>query len=104
MTNLPLFDLSEGIRLRDKGMGNAAYSYGADEWLSQARNVAAILAAKNGETDIDQVLKLCPRPLSVSVNSTGSVFKDKRFVFTGNRKQSSKTNAHAREIKLWRLA
>tara|TARA_R100000664_G_C2748680_1_gene136096 strand:- start:1642 stop:1968 length:327 start_codon:yes stop_codon:yes gene_type:complete len=36
-------------------------------------------------------------------NAAGSIFKGKKWKFTGERIQSRRPAAHAREIKVWRL-
>lgn len=78
------FDLIEGLRLRDIGMESASCSYGAAEWLEKAREVAKMLAMKNGETNACDVLRQCPRPASVSPNATGSIFKGKAWRCVGH--------------------
>lgn len=103
MTQPNIFDYAESQRQRDKGMEAAEFSYGSNEWLIEARKIAEILASKNGEVTVEDVLRFCPRPTSVSVNATGSLFKGKKWVPIGF-KSSTKISSHARQIRIWRLA
>lgn len=96
------FDLLAGIALKKAGMEAAQFSYGSQEWLLEARKVAEILAAKYGETNSDAVLRICPKPLGVSPNAIGSLFKGKQWVCVG-RMQTSKVSGHGREIRRWAL-
>lgn len=98
-----LFSLSEGLRQRDIGMESSAYSYNAQEWLEKAREVAKMLAMKNGETNACDVLRQCPRPASVNPNATGSIFKGKAWRCIGHVK-TEKISARGREIKRWMLS
>lgn len=97
-----LFSLAAARKLRDEGMERSAYGYNAQEWLVRARDMALLLAGREGEVSADKVLQFVPRPPEVSVNATGSIFKDKRFKLVGY-KMSSKVSAHARRIAVWAL-
>lgn len=99
--SLPLFNSAESKRQRDRGIAVAA-SYPADEWVARARQVAELLAAKNGETDIDSVLAVCPRPKNISHQANGSIFKGGRFVCVGIT-QSTQVSRHAGLIRRWAL-
>ena len=101
MENPNLFDVAEARRLRDRGMDIAA-SYPNDAWLTTARAVAEMLASKHGEVTIDDVIKHCPRPANVSPNTTGSIFKGKRWHCVGFA-QSEQTQRHAGTIRRWVL-
>lgn len=83
-------------------MQQSAFSFGAADWIEKARATALYLAASDGEVTIDRVLQFTPRPDWVSVNATGSVFRDKRFKCVGFTK-TSKVSGHARIIKIWAL-
>lgn len=97
-----LFSLAHARQLRDEGMERASRSPDSASWLWEARQAAWIYAAKHGAVSADDVLKIVPRPEWVSVNATGSLFKDKRFKLVGY-KQSTKTSAHARRIGIYEL-
>lgn len=101
--NLPtpnLFDAAKAKQLRDAGIEAAAYSYGASEWLVAAQRVAKDLATSYGDVDIDQVLKWCPRPLHVSPNATGAVFRKKNWKCVGY-VQSTQTSRRLGIIRKW---
>lgn len=98
---MDLFNAAESRRLKDKGMEIVA-SYPNDEWLSKARSVAEMLAAKFGETDSDEVQKLCPRPAEIHPNTTGCIFSGKKWKCVGH-KHTEKTTGHSREIRIWSL-
>lgn len=97
-----LFSLAESRRLKDEGMSVAASTDSASQWLQRARDTAMFLCQRNGETSADEVLRIMPRPYDVPVNSTGSLFRDKRFKKIGY-KESCKVSAHARSIGIWVL-
>ena len=90
-----------GKQIKDAGI--AKVESNSSEWVHQARSIALMLAARNGETDSDEVQKLCPRPPHIHPNATGSIFNDKRFKFVGF-KPTQRVSGHARTIKLWSLA
>lgn len=92
-----LFDAAKSAQLRDFGIEAAANGYGADEWIQKARAVALMIAARNGETDIEAVLKLCPRPDWVSPNATGAVMRTKQLKLIGY-KRAEKVTSHSRRI------
>lgn len=102
--DLPLFQSANhaeaGRVLRDAGMSIAASN--CNDWLQQARQIALMLAAKHGEVTIDQVKKIAGEP--DRPNAAGSVFKDKRFRFTGRYTQTTRLSGHARDVKIWELA
>lgn len=100
---LPILNYIESARLRDHGMLAAANGYGAGDWLCRAREVAIYQAGNYGETTIDDVLRVCPRPASVSPAATGSVFKDKRFKCVGIT-ESAQVQRHAGIIRRWSIA
>ena len=96
-----LFNAAESKRLKEQGMAISA-SYPNDTWLLKAQATAQLLAAKFGETDSDEVQKICPRPDSVHPNATGSIFSGNKWMCVG-RKKTAKVSGHAREIKIWAL-
>lgn len=88
------FDLIESLRLKDQGMQAAANSCGASEWLSQAREVGKLISALCGEVSSDDILRQCPKPLSVSHQAIGSLFKGKGWRLLGYTK-TQKISGHA---------
>lgn len=102
MNMTDLFNSTASRSARDAGMEQAAFSFDAQNWLTEVRAVARMLIAKNGEVTIDDVLRICPRPPWISPNATGSVFKGGEFVACGYT-QTAKVSSHARAVRIWRL-
>lgn len=101
MIQTSIFDYMQSQKLRDIGVSKVeANSF---DWVQQARATALMLAAKNGETSSDDVLRICPKPDHIHPNAVGSVFRDKRFRCVG-RMPTQRVSGHAREIKIWSLA
>lgn len=96
-----LFDYAAAQRLRDIGM-EAASSYPNDSWVKQARSTALILAARNGEVTINDVLKVFPPPKDLNPNAIGSVMKTKQLKRIGET-ISDKVSSHARRIGVYTL-
>lgn len=97
-----LFSLAEARAQRDQGMTQAAYGYGAADWLESARAAAKQIAMRQGTVSADDVLEACPRPPHVHPNATGSIFKGNPFEIVAYR-TSRKTSAHARRIAVYQL-
>lgn len=95
-----LFNHAESQRLKSIGMEQAANGYGAYDWLSQAQSIAKMLSAKFGEVTVDEVLKLCPRPTTVSPNATGSLFNGKGWQSLGF-VPTSNVRGRGRMIRRW---
>jgi len=87
-------------RLRDAGIEKVVCNN--EDWVKRVRAIALHLAATNGEVCSDDVLRILPRPDSVSPNAVGSVFKDKRLHVIGF-KQSEKLTSHSRRIFIYAL-
>lgn len=96
------FDLIEALRRKELGLEMAAYGYGAAQWLAEARKVAEMLAAKQGEITSDDLLRVCPKPPHVSHQAIGSLFRTPRWRCIG-RRPSAKISGHGREIRIWVL-
>ena len=96
-----LFDAATSRQLRDQGLAITA-SYPNDDWLAKAKHVAEQLAAQNGEVTSDDVLRKCPRPESVNPNTTGNIFKGKKWKCVGFT-NSEKISRHAGIIRRWIL-
>lgn len=72
------------------------------EWIAKARHVAESIALDRGTVDIEQVLSKCPRPAYIHPNTTGKVFVNSVFKYTGIRK-SSRPISKGRLICIWKL-
>jgi len=96
-----LFDYAEAQRLKAEGMDLAAANNTTP--LAMARAAAKQIAqATDGTCDADRVgaaMEILGIPTG---NWMGSLFKGKRWEFTGQRIKSIRKSAHAREIKVWR--
>jgi hypothetical protein len=101
MLGLPLWNSAEGRRLKERGL-DVIESYPNDQWVQKARAIAEMLAAKNGEVTMDEILKVLPRPPDVHPNSCGAVFRGKRWKQIGT-KQSEQVSRHAGIIRIWKL-
>lgn len=99
-----LFDLAESSERKDVGMELAAVAKQAV--LETARRVAISLAMCKADktTDSDEVGRyLASLDLPPLGPAAGSIFKDKRWRFTGKRILSTRVTNHRREIKVWEL-
>lgn len=97
------FDLDQGEALRDEGMAMAALTQ--SELLAEARDEAVRIARAQGYVTIDDVRRAAHVPPGTTngQNWIGSVFKDKRFVWTGRMKKSEIPSNHGRMIRVWSL-
>lgn len=99
-----LFDFEKAKAARDAGMALAAEK---SDLLSEWRRIALEIALKRSDrrVSIDDVGEEVQRrglPSSLG-NAAGSLFKERHWVFTGDRINSKKVSSHAREIKVWQL-
>ena len=104
MTEQLTLDLSAGLELREMGMALAAGNNARA--LEIARDVAVGIAQEQGTVTSDDVryrLNLRPSNIRDSQNWMGSIFRDRRFVWTGRRIKSRIARNHAAEIKVWAL-
>ena len=90
--------MTTGQALKRTGMKQAAENRA--ELLERARQIALQFAHKNGTVTADDVAFRMDKPLGPAA---GSIFKTKDFEFTGERRQSTRPDNHARELKVWRL-
>ena len=90
-----------GIYLRDRGIAKVS-NYPHDGWVQKAKDIAVMLAAKNGTVTSDELQNIFPRPQDVPPNAVGAVFRDKRLVYIGS-DQSERATAHARRIGVYML-
>jgi len=96
--------LGKSVVLREQGMNLAAMNN--KEKLEAAREVAVEIAREKGEVTSDDVryhLNLKPSDRRDSQNWMGSIFRDRRFAYTGRRIKSKIARNHAAEIKVWCL-
>ena len=100
-----LFDFAEAKRRKEEGMSIAADNQA--DWLGIARGIAVEIAKQHPERlcDADKVgEELFKRHRISSLGpAAGSLFKEKHWTFTGDRKLSKRKTNHARELKIWRL-
>jgi hypothetical protein len=97
------FDLDKGLALKEIGMNLAADSKSAN--LTLAKEIAIQIALKdpNQECNIDLV-QMIVIPMGIVLgNSAGSVFKDKRWEFSGKWIPSSRISNHGHSVRVWRL-
>ncbi len=88
-----------GLELKEQGIASVS----RHRWVDRARGAAGLICYRFGRCTTDSihdVMKLTPPPHD---NCYGAIFKDKRFVATGERVRSTRPEAHGREIRVWRL-
>ena len=103
-----LFNMMDGTVHKAQGMEAAAIN--RSEVLQVARE-SAVWVATNGtplsrtvtSDDVAYRMQYLGYHYSDLGNAAGSIFKEKQWRFTGERIQSRRPAAHAREIKVWRL-
>ncbi len=90
-----------GLELRDQGIA----SLERHRWVDDARIWAVRIcqATVTGTATSDVVHRVMDEPPPHD-NCYGAIFKDKRFVATGERVRSTRPEAHGRWIEVWRLA
>jgi hypothetical protein len=89
-----------GLELRDQGIA----SLERHPWLHDARDVAVAFCLATGSVNSDKVHFIMDVDYPPHLNCWGALFKDKRFVATGERVRSTRPEAHGRWIEVWRLA
>ncbi len=89
-----------GEELRDAGIA----SLERHPWLERARLAAVRLCELQGWATSDDVQKWMADDPAPHVNCWGALFHDKRFAWTGEYVKSKRPEAHARIIRVWRLA
>lgn len=72
------------------------------EWVEKARRVGLQIARTFGRVSIEDVLKICPRPDSVSQNAVGSVLRGNNLRLVGY-KVALKKSSHGRKIGIYEL-
>jgi len=97
-------DLLGGLRDKKKGMNQAALP--KSEVLELCRDEAERICRRQGTVtsdDVRRALNLAPVGTNQQ-NWIGSIFKDKRFVSTGEMVKSTIRRNHGRLLTVWRLA
>ena len=95
-----------GLELKEQGQR----SLERHDWVHVARLAAEALLCLHAESGFSsgsltsddlhyEMLEPPPHP-----NCYGTIFKDKRFAWTGEWVRSTRPEAHARVIRVWRLA
>ncbi len=93
-TQLPL----TGLELKEQGIASVE----RHRWVDDAREAAVGFCRVYGEVssdDLHDVMDIPPHD-----NCYGAIFKDQRFVATGERVRSTRPEAHGRWIEIWRMA
>ena len=105
----PLFDLPAGLAARDKGILKAQDNNA--RLVVEMREFAVAYCRRGGNAHgtvnaDDVAAELVRRGLSVHAlgNAAGSLFRDKRFAWTGRFVKSARIHAHSNLIREWRLA
>ena len=90
-----------GLELRDQGIA----SLERHRWVDDARSWAERICDRNGTVTSDDIHALAAAmdPLPHD-NCYGAIFKGTQFVATGERVKSTRPEARARWIQVWRLA
>jgi hypothetical protein len=102
---MTLFDRAESEILKKIGMEQAS-SYPFDEPIGRARNIAIMLAIRNGTVCADDVyqylLDRLPDVLKeIPANGWGSVLKSPKLKFTGRIVESNKVSRHRGMQRVW---
>ncbi|KKL80658.1 hypothetical protein LCGC14_2002530 [marine sediment metagenome] len=92
-TQLPL----TGLELKERGIASVS----RNRWVDNARVAAVALAQHFGWVTSDRLHDVMGPP--PHDNCYGAIFKDQRFVATGERVRSTRPEAHGRWIEVWRL-
>ena len=86
-----------GLELKEQGIASVS----RHRWVDEARMEAERFCRFKGSITSDYVHSVMVPP--PHVNCFGAIFKDKRFVATGERVRSTRPEAHGRWIEVWRL-
>ena len=97
-----LFDRPLAERLADRGIAIAEAN--RENRVALARNIGEDHARLYGTVTSDDV-RLHFKNLSLEWigNAAGSIFRDPRFEFTGQRRKSAVVIGHGNMIRVWRL-
>lgn len=101
-----IFSLETGEELKASGMERAAKNPKRMETLRLAQKIAIDVGKRQTRVSIDDVLVEMEH-LKLDFSSlgpaAGNVFKDKRWIFTGNWEKSIRTSNHGRYNRIWTL-
>lgn len=103
-TPLPLFDAAAAERHAAEGIELAAKQRAS--LVIEAREIAIETCKRKGTATMDDVVReMCVLGYDVHClgNSAGSVFKDRRFKFTGHYTKSERIHAKANVLRVWSL-
>ena len=89
-----------GLELRDQGIA----SLERHSWVDDARMEAERFCRGYGSVTSDDVHFIMDVDYPPHPNCWGALFKDRRFIWTGEWVQSKRPEAHARMIRVWRLS
>lgn len=90
----------EGMTLRDAGISRV--SLGRDEWIFQARGMAALIAQRSGTVSINDIRGVIDLPDDYHPSTWGAIFKSKDFEAVGYC-QATHASAHARVVRIYKL-
>ena len=96
-------DMAKSIREKDRVLDHMSMAH--KEWLEIARGVAVDIMLEKGDATADDVrfvmyaAKMFPR----HHNAWGAVFRDKRFVWTGEYRRSAVPDHKGNMQRVWRL-
>jgi hypothetical protein len=89
-----------GLELKEQGIA----SLERHRWVDDARLVAERYCRDTGTVTSDDVHFIMDVEYPPHPNCFGTIFHDRRFVWTGQYVKSTRREAHGREIRVWRLA
>lgn len=89
-----------GQQLRDAGIRQVAY--GREEWISKARNMAALIAQQSGTVNINDIRGVIDLPNDYHPSTWGAIFKSKDFEAVGYC-QATHPSAHARVVRIYKM-
>lgn len=115
MQNANLFNHAEGRRLKAIGM-DAASAWPYAQPVAIARNIALMLAKKNGQVTADDIYEWMENAPNQEVigpaleeikknpNCMGSIFQTPRLKFSGRITESKRPERHASMLRIWESA
>jgi len=95
------FNQQLAIQFRESGIKQCADNN--QHFLRVARNIALALARKNGSVTSDDVRRNCPLD-PLHPNAYGGIFKDRRFKWSGEFRQSHLVSRRGGLQRLWVLS
>jgi len=92
--------LREGERRKEVGLARVSGDH--SDWVNRARALAAVIAGEEGDVTTDDIQARLSLPEDAHPNLWGSVLRAPMFRRVGYKK-STRAEAHARVIGIWRL-